>query len=114
MPFGHCSTAAMAPLRGTIAQDEKRSFERNFGGLPNLRPSNGWSSRKKRAPHPGRYVLKEGDQMEKPQKGLSSFQTFWIFGCGVSFFGVILSKPTWIWTGLALLVIDVVAGVLKK
>ncbi len=52
--------------------------------------------------------------MEKPQKGLSSFQTFWIFGCGVSFFGVILSKPTWIWTGLALLVIDVVAGVLKK
>ncbi|MFH1653588.1 MAG: hypothetical protein ABIE74_05990, partial [Pseudomonadota bacterium] len=57
---------------------------------------------------------KEGDQMEKPKKGLSSFQTFWIFGCVVSFFGVILSKPSWIWTGLALLVVGVVAGVLKK
>ncbi|MBU4013752.1 MAG: hypothetical protein KJ550_09820 [Proteobacteria bacterium] len=52
--------------------------------------------------------------MHKSKKGLSSFQTFWIFGCGVGFFGVILSKPTWIWSGLVLLVIGVVAGVLKK
>ena len=52
--------------------------------------------------------------MEKPKKGLSSFQTFWIFGCGVALFGVILSKPTWIWSGLLLLVVGVIAGVLKK
>ena len=57
---------------------------------------------------------KEGDQMEKPKKGLSSFQTFWIFGCGVSFFGVILSKTTWIWTGLSLIIVGIVAGALKK
>ena len=57
---------------------------------------------------------KEGEQMEKPKKGLSSFQTFWIFGCGVALFGVILSKPTWIWSGLLLLVVGVIAGVLKK
>jgi hypothetical protein len=43
--------------------------------------------------------------MKKPKKGLSSFQTFWIFGCGVAFFGVILSNTPLIWTGLLLLVI---------
>jgi hypothetical protein len=42
--------------------------------------------------------------MKKPKKGLSSFQTFWIFGCGVAFFGVILSNTPLIWTGLLLLV----------
>jgi hypothetical protein len=52
--------------------------------------------------------------MKKPKKGLSSFQTFWIFGCGVAFFGVILSNTPLIWTGLLLLVVGVVAGVLKK
>jgi DNA-directed RNA polymerase subunit RPC12/RpoP len=56
------------PLRGAIAQDEERSFERNFGGLPNLRPSNGWSSRKKRAPPPGRYVRKEMEYMGFQEK----------------------------------------------
>lgn len=52
--------------------------------------------------------------MKKPKKGFSSFQTFWIFGCGVAFFGVILSKTTWIWIGLLLIVVGVVAGALKK
>ena len=52
--------------------------------------------------------------MEKQKKGLSSFQTFWIFGCGVGFFGVILSNTTWIWAGLLLLVVGVVAGALRK
>ncbi|MBW1745890.1 MAG: hypothetical protein JRJ25_06075 [Deltaproteobacteria bacterium] len=52
--------------------------------------------------------------MEKPKKGLSSFQTFWIFGCGVSFCGVILDKTIWIWIGLALIMVGIIAGVLKK
>lgn len=52
--------------------------------------------------------------MMKPEKGLSSFQTFWIFGCGVGFLGVILSDTPLIWSGLSLLVVGVVAGALKK
>jgi hypothetical protein len=52
--------------------------------------------------------------MKKQKKGLSSFQTFWIFGCGVGFFGVILSNTPLIWTGLSLLVVGIVAGALKK
>ena len=52
--------------------------------------------------------------MKKSPKGFSSFQTFWIFGCGVSFCGVILSKTTWIWTGLLLIAVGIVAGALKK
>ena len=51
---------------------------------------------------------------EKTEKSLSSFQTFLIFGCGVSFFGVILSNTPFIWTGLSLIVVGVVAGILKK
>jgi hypothetical protein len=52
--------------------------------------------------------------MVNQKKGLSSFQTFWIFGCGVGFFGVILGEASMIWSGLLLLVVGVVAGVLKK
>ncbi|MDL1981950.1 MAG: hypothetical protein LWX02_10860 [Deltaproteobacteria bacterium] len=52
--------------------------------------------------------------MKKPKKRLSSFQTLWIFGCGVAFFGIILSKPAWIWSGLLLLIVGVISGVLKK
>ena len=59
-------------------------------------------------------MFKEGSQMKKSKKGLSSFQTFWIFGCGVGFCGVILSEPTWIWSGLLLIAVGIVAGILKK
>jgi len=52
--------------------------------------------------------------MKKQKKSLSSFQTFWILGCGVGFFGVILSNAPLIWTGLSLLVVGIVAGVLEK
>jgi len=52
--------------------------------------------------------------MKKQKKSLSSFQTLWIFGCGVAFFGVILSNTPWIWTGLALIVVGIIAGILKK
>jgi len=48
------------------------------------------------------------------KKGLSSFQTFWFFGCGVGFFGVILSNTPLIWAGLSLIAIGIIAGVLKK
>jgi hypothetical protein len=48
------------------------------------------------------------------RKRLSTFQTFWIFGCAVGFSGVLLDDTPLIWIGLSLLVVGVVAGVLKK
>ena len=52
--------------------------------------------------------------MRKAEKGLSSFQTFWIFGCSIAFLGVNLDNSPLIWTGLSLLVIGIIAGALKK
>lgn len=52
--------------------------------------------------------------MKESKKGLSSFQTFWIFGCSVGFFGVILNNTSFIWSGLLLIALGIVAGALKK
>jgi len=52
--------------------------------------------------------------MKKSNKGLSSFQTFFIFGCGVAFFGDILDNTAMLWSGLNLIAIGVVAGALGK
>jgi hypothetical protein len=51
---------------------------------------------------------------ENQKKGLSSFQTFWIFGCAVAFFGVILSNTPMIWSGLILIAVGIVAGALRR
>ena len=52
--------------------------------------------------------------MKKLSKGLSSSQTFFIFGCGVSFFGTILSNTIMIWAGLWLIVIGVISWSIGK
>lgn len=57
--------------------------------------------------------MKEGVEMEE-KKGLSSFATFWIFGCGVAFAGVVFSNQPMVWSGLVLLVVGIVAGALRK
>jgi hypothetical protein len=52
--------------------------------------------------------------MNKSGKRLSSFQTFFIFGCGVGFFGVILENTEMTLSGLALIAIGVFVGALRK
>lgn len=52
--------------------------------------------------------------MKQEKGGLSSFKTFFIFGCAVSFVGVLLQENYTIWSGLILIVIGIIAGALKK
>jgi len=52
--------------------------------------------------------------MKKSNKGLSSFQTFFIFGCGLGFFGTILSNTIMIWCGLSFIAIGVMSGIFGK
>ena len=44
----------------------------------------------------------------------SSFVVFWIFGCFVGMGGMLFSNPSSVWTGLALLMVGIVAEIVER
>lgn len=51
--------------------------------------------------------------MTKSKRKLSTFETCYMWGCGVGFFGMTLSDPIMIWTGLSLFALGAIFSVIE-